>query len=146
FVERRDAISTPADPTPSSPQARLRPSASWGGRFGRQHLTRSLALEHVRWPPPLRRDDEERSSAWAAEGASEAAAIKLDFLKHLTTFTDSHAALIGDICVPDGVLGVCTNTVGHAVSERGPHSAVREATVGIDAKRRQPLGVGLGDD
>src|SRR6516225_5641427 len=139
-------MSTPAGPTSSSQRARLRPSAPWCGRFGRQHLTRSRALEHVRRPPPLRCDDEEHASVWAAEGTSEAAAINLDLLKHLTTFTDPHAALIGDICVPDGVLGVCTDAVGHAVSERGPHPALREATVGFDAKRRQLLGVGLGDD
>src|SRR5262249_42766616 len=80
--------------------ARLRPSAPWCGRFGRQHLPRSWALEHIRRPPPLRCDDEEHASVWAAEGAREAAAIKLDFLKHLTTFADPHAALIGDIGVP----------------------------------------------
>jgi hypothetical protein len=76
--------------------------------------------------------------------AREAAAVQADRLEHLPALADAHAALIGDVGVPDGVLGVGAEAVRDAIAQIGPHAPVRQAAVGVDVERGEPLGVGLG--
>src|SRR5438132_12747298 len=81
---------------------------------------------------PLGRHDEQRSLVYASEHASEAAAINADGLKHLASFADPHASFVGNVSVPDGVIGVDADTVGSAATEVGPHPAVRQAPAYLD--------------
>jgi len=55
---------------------------------------------------------------YAPEHASEAAAVKVDRLQHLTTFANAHATLVGEV---------------------GPHPPVRQASVGRDVEGREPF-------
>ena len=67
-------------------------------------------------------------------------------LQDLAAFADAHAPLVRHVRVPDGVLRVGTDAVRYPVAELGPHPPVRQASVGRDVERREPLGIGLGDD
>src|SRR5262249_17120865 len=95
---------------------------------------------------PLGRYQEQRSVVYAPEHASETPAVKVDCLQRLTAFADAHASLVGNISVPDGIVGVEADTVGDAVAELGPPAPVRQAAVSTDVKGGKPLTVGLGDD
>ena len=82
----------------------------------------------------------------AAEHAGEAAAVELDRLQHLAAFADAHAALVRDVGVPDGALGVEAD----AVREPSPRSAQTRrfdrppSAAMSNAVSR--VAVGLGDD
>ena len=67
---------------------------------------------------------EQRSPIGAAEHAGEAAAVELDRLQHLAALAHAHAALVADVAVPDGSLGVEADAVG-VVVDLGPRPSVR---------------------
>src|SRR5262245_52159841 len=92
----------------------LRPPGAWCGRLDGQQLSRSRSrnLRDVLHATPLGGDQEQRSPARASEHASETAAVKVDTLQDLTTFADAHATLVGNVSVPDGVIGVDADAVG----------------------------------
>ena len=95
---------------------------------------------------PLRRDQEQGSVAGAPEHAGETAAIDVDCLQHLTTFADAHAAFVGNVCVPNGVVCVDADAVRNAVAEVSPHTSIRQGAVCSDVESGEPLPVRLGDD
>jgi len=59
----------------------------------------------------------------------DAAAIKIDCLRHLATFTDAHTAIVGRHCVSDGVVSVHPDAVGNSFAEGGLNSPFRQAAV-----------------
>src|SRR5262249_26850652 len=90
---------------------------------------------------------QEKSSLFLApEHAGETASVKVDCLQHLTTLADAHAALIRNVCVPDGVVGVQANPVGNAAPQVSPYPPIGQAAVGNDLEGGELLAVGLGDD
>src|SRR5215212_10519280 len=97
----------------------LRPTDAYRRSLHGQHLARLRPVEHVRGATPFRRHHAQRSPVRAPERAGEAAAVKLDRLEHLAAFANTHATLVGDVAVPDGVLGVEADSVGDAVLEVG---------------------------
>ena len=105
----------------------LGPTGARCGRLNGQHLARSYRVTRVRRTTPCVRHQEQRSIVHASEHASEAAAVEVDRLQHLTAFANAHAMLVGDVRVPDGVLCVEANAVGEATVEVGPNAPVRQA-------------------
>src|SRR5947209_7344822 len=105
----------------------LRPPDAGSGRLGGQDSScpRLGNLGDLLHATPLGRHDEQRSLVCASEHASKAAAINCDRLKHLTSFADAHASFVGNVSVPDSVIGVDADAVGSAATEVGPHPAVR---------------------
>src|SRR5437899_1721355 len=92
-------------------------------RFNGEHLARSCpAACHARRPTPLPCHQEQRLLVSASECASEATTIQVDRLQYLSTFANTHATLVGDVTVPDGVFGVEANAVRGAGAQVGPHS------------------------
>ena len=75
----------------------LGPTDAGCGRLNGQHLARSCRVSHVRRTTPFVRHQEQRSVVHAPEHASEAAAVKVDRLQHLTAFANAHATLVGDV-------------------------------------------------
>ena len=75
------------------------------------------------WPPHSAAIRNSVRPVRAPEHAGEAAAVKLDRLQHLTAFADAHAALVGDVPVPDGALGVEADAVGDAAVRGRPTPA-----------------------
>ena len=55
---------------------------------------------------PLGCHQERRTPLNAPEHASEAATVERDCLQHLTAFANAHAAFIGNVGVPDGMVGI----------------------------------------
>src|SRR5215470_9231713 len=102
----------------------LRPARARCGRVRGQHLACSRPGEHVSGAVPHCRRHEQRAAAWPSERARGAPAVKLDRLQHLAAFANAYAPLVRHVAVPDGVLGVEANTVGHAVTKLGPHAPV----------------------
>ena len=74
---------------------------------------------------PLGCHQEQRTPLNAPEHASEAAAVKRDCLQHLTALANTHASLIGNVAVLDGMVGINADAVRHAIAEVGPHTPVR---------------------
>src|SRR5205085_12595726 len=132
---------TPAwqpDACASAPESHsLRPADAWCRRLDAQHLARARALEHVLRTPPLGRHHEQRAAVRAAERTGEAPAVKLDRLQHVATRANAHAALVGDVAVPDGALGVEADAVGHAIAEVRPQPPVRQAAAGPYVEGRE---------
>src|SRR5882672_2791547 len=93
---------------------------------------------------PLSRYHEQRSAVHAPEHAGETAAVKVDCLQHLTAFADAHAALVGNVSVPNSVLLVDADAVGNAAAEVGPHPPVRQVAVCSDVEGGQSLPMGFG--
>jgi hypothetical protein len=52
-----------------------------------------------------------------------------------TPFADAHAALVGDVAVPDGLISVEADAVGKTVAPVGPDASIRQAAVGGDVER-----------
>src|SRR5579859_6843683 len=102
----------------------LWPADAGGGGLGGQDLARGRALKHARGAVPFLRYQEEGLPVGAAEHAREAAAVECDRLQHFATLADAHAALVGNVGVPDGVVGFETDTVGHTVAEVGPDASI----------------------
>jgi hypothetical protein len=102
---------------------------------------------HVLSASPFRCHHEQRLPVFTPEHASEAAAVKLDRLQHLSTFADAYtrgfAVFRGRR--PNGALRVEADSVT-TLAEFGPYVSVRQATVGGDVERREPAGEGLCDD
>ena len=95
----------------------------------------------------MRGGDEQRRPVRAAEHAGEAAAVERDCLQYFAAFAHAHAALVGDVGVPDRAFRVEADAVGDAVAERRPRRA------GSTGCRRRAMskavslpGVGFGDD
>src|SRR5918995_1101489 len=124
----------------------LRPTGAPRRRVGGEHLASSRPLEHVLGAVPLGCHHEQRPPVGAAERAGEAPPVELDRLEHLAALANAHATLVGDVAVPDGVLGVDADAVGDSVAEVGPHPPVREAALVRDVERREAFPVGVGDD
>src|SRR5215470_5851878 len=57
-------------------------------------------------------------------GPPSAHAVKLDRLHHFATFANAYTPLVRHVPIPDGVLSVEANAVGHAVAELSPHAPV----------------------
>src|SRR5947209_3485498 len=110
------------------------------GRFRCQHLSRPRPrnLRDALHATPLGGYQEQCPIAHTSEHASEATAVKIDRLQHRTAFADAHAALVGDVSVPDGFVGVDADAVGNAAAEGGPHPPVRQAPVRRDVERGEP--------
>ena len=79
----------------------LRPASAGRRRFSGQHQARAWPLEHVPWTAPFLREHEQGCAVRAAERAREAPAVQADRLEHLPALADAHAALIGDVGVPE---------------------------------------------
>src|SRR5262245_45023649 len=92
---------------------RLGPTDSRRGCLDSEYLSgpRSCNLGDLLHPAPLGRDQEQRSVLQAPEHTSKATPVKCDCLQHLTTFADAHATLVGNVAVPDGVVGVDADAV-----------------------------------
>ncbi len=105
----------------------LRPTGAWCGCLNGQHLARSCRVSRVRRTTPFVRHQEQRSVVHAPEHASEAAAVKVDRLQHLTALANAHAMLVADVRVPDGVFRIEANAVWEVSVEVGPNSPVRQA-------------------
>ena len=95
---------------------------------------------------PLGCHQERRTPLNASEHASEAATVKRDCLQDLTTFANTHASLIGNVGVPDGMVGINADAVRRAITEVGPHTPVRYTAVGGDLEGRKPLPLRFGDN
>src|SRR6266849_5790666 len=121
----------------------LWPAHAWRGRLDGQHLTCPPPVGHACGTSPLGRHQMQRSSVGASEHAGEAASIEIDRLQDLAALANAHATLVGDVGVPDGVLCIEADTIGNAVTEVGPHSSVRKATVGLDVEGRELSAVRL---
>ena len=88
---------------------------------------------------PLSGDIVLRFLRFATQHASETAAVDGDSLQHFAAFADAYASLVGNIGVPDGVIGIDADAVRDAVTEVSPHAPVRQTSVGGDGKRGQLL-------
>ncbi len=100
---------------------------------------------HILSASPFRRHHEQRLPVFAPEHASEAAAVKLDRLQHLSTFADAYTSgfAIFRGRTPNGALRVEADSVT-TLAEFGPHASVRQATGGFDVERpwrTEPSGV-----
>lgn len=80
-----------------------------------------LRLGHA---APFGGHHEKRCPVGAAEGAGEAAAVQFNRLEDRAPLDDAHAALVGDVGVPGGVLRVDAYAVRCAVAEVGPDPTV----------------------
>lgn len=146
--------SAEADLAPLLPQIEMKgdrlrdswPASARCGRLKGQDLARSSAVGHARRTTPLGGHKEQRSLVRAPEHTGEASAIEVDRLYDLTTFAHSHAALVRNVAVPDGIVGVEADAIGGAAVEVGPHPPVRKAAVGSYVERSELVAVGLGDD
>src|SRR2546422_10350128 len=98
-------------------------------------------MAHVGSTPPFVCCQEQRSPVRPPEHAGEAAPVEVDRPQHLATLANTHALLVGDVPVPDGVLSIQAYAVGDAAVEVGPQPTVRQAAVGCDVERREPGGV-----
>src|SRR5437867_9634738 len=107
----------------------LWPSDAACGSLDGQDLPRSRLVRHLRKTLPLGRHHERCSPVRAAEHTSEAAAVKVDRLQHVTAFADAHAALVGNVTVPHGIARVDADAVRNAAAEVGPHPPVRQIPV-----------------
>jgi DNA-binding transcriptional LysR family regulator len=128
--------------------ADLRPANAGRGRVGHQDLScsRLCDLGNLLHAPPLGRDEKQGALAGAAEHAREAAAVKVDRLQYMTAFADADAPFVGDIAVPDRVIGIEADAVGDAVAEVGPHTPRRQTSVRADVEGSEPLPVRLGNN
>ena len=70
------------------------------------HLSGERIVGHALKPAPLLYDCKERASVGATQHAREASAIEVDALQQLAPLANTYTALIGDVGVPDGALGV----------------------------------------
>src|SRR5215472_13446643 len=95
---------------------------------------------------PLGRHQEQGIPVRPSEHASEATAIKLNGLEHLTTFAHAHATLVGNVGVPHSVVGVDADTVGDATAKIGPNSPLVQSEVLGDLVCRLLLEKKNGDD
>src|SRR6266487_4462793 len=124
----------------------LRPTDARCGRLNDEHLARSCSACHARSTTPLGCHQEQRPLVSASECASEATTIQVDRLQYLATFANTHATLVGDIAVPDGVYGVQANAVRGAVAKVSPYPPVRQAAVGRNVEGCESFAVGLRKD
>jgi hypothetical protein len=76
---------------------------------------------------------------FATQHASETASVDVDSVQHFAPFADVYASFVGNIGVPDGVIGIDADAVRDTVSEVSPHAPVRQTSVGGDGKRGQLL-------
>jgi len=83
---------------------------------------------------PFGGDDVQRFLRFAAQHAGETAAVDRYSLQHFTAFVDTQAALVGNIGVPDGIIGIDAYAVRDAISEVSPHAAIRKGSVGGDGE------------
>src|SRR6478672_12922882 len=104
----------------------LWPAHAWRRSLDGQHLTRPPSVGHGCGTTPLGRHQKQRSPVGAPEHAGEAAAIEIDRLQDLAALANAHAALVGDVSVPDGVLRIEADAIGNAVAEIGPHASLRK--------------------
>jgi hypothetical protein len=81
-------------------------------------------VEHVPGVPPFVDRHEQRAAIGASQCTGEASAVKLDRLKQLATVPNTHAPFVGDVAVPDGVLGVDADAVGDPIPQVSPESPV----------------------
>jgi hypothetical protein len=121
--------------------AELRPAYAGRGRVGHQDLScsRLCDLGDLLHAPPLGRDEKQGALAGAAEHAREAAAVKVERLQYMTAFADTDAPFVGDIAVPDRVIGIEADPVGDAVAEVGPHTPRRQTSVRADVSKAVSL-------
>src|SRR5262249_35125296 len=112
------------------------------------HLSRSRSrnLGDFLDATPLGRYQEQRFGIRASEHASEAPPVEVDHLQHPTTFAYPDATPVGNVSVPDGVVGVEADPIGDTLAEVGPHPAIRKAAVLGDVERGKPFAERLGDD
>src|SRR5205807_2376719 len=122
----------------------LRPTGARCGRLNDEHLARSCSACHARSTLPLGCHQEQRPLVSASECASEATTIQVDRLQYLATFANTHATLVGDIAVPDGVFRVEANAVRDAVAQLGPNPPLRQAAVGRNVEGCESFAIGLG--
>src|SRR5262245_41097107 len=113
-----------------------------------QHLSRSRPCNgaDIFHTTPLRCYQKQCFAVRTAEHASETPAVQLDRLQHLTTFTDTHTAPVGDIGIPHSVLSIDADTIGHTATEIGPHTPIGQGSVCSYVEGCEPFAVRLGDD
>src|SRR5919204_5478721 len=92
----------------------LWPSDAGRGCLHSQHPPGSSLGDfyHFLHTTPLCSNHEQRSFVLASEHTSEAAPIRVDRLQHLATFSDAHTTLVGNVGIPNGIVGVHANAVG----------------------------------
>src|SRR5215469_4451876 len=126
----------------------LWPSSAWCRSVDGQQLSSSSLCHfgNLLHAAPLIRYHEERSSAWASEHAGKAAAIQVDGLKHFAPFADAHATLVGNVCIPHGVVHVYADSIWYAVTQVGPYPPVLQASVCGNVESRKAFAMGFGND
>src|SRR5215472_11304431 len=82
----------------------------------------------------------------ASEHAGKAAAIQVDGLKHFAPFADAHATLVGNVCIPHGVVHVYADSIWYAVTQVGPYPPVLQASVCGNVESRKAFAMGFGND
>ena len=115
----------------------LWPPDARGGRFDHEQLSSSGLCNFGDFlhATPLGRNYEKRFPVCTPEHACEAAPINDDRLQHLAALANTHTALVGNIGVPDSVVGVDTDAVGNPLlrsahtrrCERLPSLAISKA-------------------
>src|SRR5207247_2956363 len=98
------------------------------------------------YPSTFGHHHEQSAAVHAAHHASKTPTIEVNRLQHVTLFANTHAALVGNIGVPDGVIRIDADAIRNAVTEVGPYAPIRQVSVHTYIKGRQPLALGLSDD
>jgi hypothetical protein len=73
---------------------------------------------------PLGGHHEQRSPVRSAQHASETAAIKIDRPQYFTALANAHAMFVADVCVPNSILRIQTNSVWVIAWNLGPNPSV----------------------
>src|SRR5690348_15294573 len=94
----------------------LGPAGAGCGHFHGEYLACAWLPEHALGTIPFGRDQEQDGPVGASERAREAAAVKLDGLEHIATLDDARAALVRNIRIPHGVLGVGADSVRNPIA------------------------------
>jgi hypothetical protein len=55
-------------------------------------------------------------------------------LKNCAAFADTHVALVGDVGIPDSIVGIDADAIGLRIFEVGPHPSTRPTSVCGDVK------------
>src|SRR5262249_35004731 len=95
---------------------------------------------------PLAPYQEQRPVVQAPKHASEASAIKIDSLQHLTAFANAHTTLVRHVCVPDRVVRIEADAVGNAVAQASPHPPVRQVSFSTNIESGELSAVRFSDN